>query len=367
MQKLTPIIIAGLFSTTSFAVMAEELDFDRHDANGDGYLSQAEFQNVQGVDAQFETADQDGDGMVSKDEVKAVAGQSDSSAQSDWQTSSDWETSSDMQSQDASTQSISTQGSENKDVNFDQHDMDGDGYLSETEFQDVQATDAQFETVDQDGDGRVSREEVKSADSQSSGGMATSSQVGMQGSSGNSSQGAALTGQKSFTEYDTDGNGEISATEAQSDEELAAHFAVLDADGSNSLDKQELEGNVHEQVSSGGMQSQGNTDSRVSYEQADSSVGTTSESAASYEQSGSQDAQSDATYEQASQDSQQPGSQQGAQGPKMSDAAFQEIDANGDDRISEDEAQQSGNDYVVSSFDGLDENGDGEISKDEVR
>lgn len=67
--------------------------------------------------------------------------------------------------------------------------------------------------------------------------------------------------------------------------------------------------------------------------------------------------------------SSQAGMQSGTQqsGAKMSEAAFEEIDADGDDRISEQEAQDSNDSYVMSAFTGIDENDDGYIEKEEIR
>lgn len=58
---------------------------------------------------------------------------------------------------------------------------------------------------------------------------------------------------------------------------------------------------------------------------------------------------------------------QDSSGPEMSDAAFQQIDANSDSRISREEAQQSNDSYVTRTFDGMDINGNGYIEKDEIK
>ncbi len=58
------------------------------------------------------------------------------------------------------------------------------------------------------------------------------------------------------------------------------------------------------------------------------------------------------------------GSQQRS-GPKMSDAAFQQIDADGDDRISREEG--SSNEYVNRTFDGIDADSSGYIEKQEIK
>ena len=59
MKTLTPVLLAGLFS--SGAVLAQDVNFNENDTDQDGYLSQSEWQNVQGVSASFEQADTDGD------------------------------------------------------------------------------------------------------------------------------------------------------------------------------------------------------------------------------------------------------------------------------------------------------------------
>ncbi|HEX7046070.1 MAG TPA: hypothetical protein VF275_00670 [Gammaproteobacteria bacterium] len=157
-----------------------------------------------------------------------------------------------------------------QDVNFDQKDKDGNGYLSQSEWRNVQNVNVQFEQADKDGDQRLSKTEVKSATSNSG---SQSQQMGSQ------------------------------------------------------------------QISSGSSQQSGSQSQQMGSQQISS------------QQSSSQ----------------QGGSQQSKRGPEMSDSAFMRIDANSDQRISKQEAQQSNSNYVSRTFDGIDENGNGYIEKNEIK
>lgn len=227
----------------------------------------------------------------------------------------------------------------NEKIDFDKHDKDSNGHLSQSEWRDVQGVNVSFNEADADGDGQVTKMEAKSAAKQEKSSMGYQQTAGSQSSQSSDSP---MLGQKSFDELDEDGDGKLSRDEASTDSELASHFAVLDRNGDDQLDQDEMR-QVHavsgqHDVSSGQQSTLQSRDSEsqqsemISFERAGSSQAATSDS-----------------------------------GKELSESAFRQVDADGDDRISRDEAEQSGIDYVVSSFEVIDENDNDYIEKEEIK
>ena len=73
MHSVSHIILATLLSTGT-AVAQETIDFDRHDTDNDGFLTEQEWNDINAAEADFETVDVDGDGRLSEAEVEAMRG-----------------------------------------------------------------------------------------------------------------------------------------------------------------------------------------------------------------------------------------------------------------------------------------------------
>ena len=71
MNSVSHIILATLLSTGT-AVAQETIDFDRHDTDNDGFLTEQEWNDINAAEADFETVDVDGDGRLSEAEVMAT-------------------------------------------------------------------------------------------------------------------------------------------------------------------------------------------------------------------------------------------------------------------------------------------------------
>jgi hypothetical protein len=68
-KQILTVLVAGTFGLSG-AAFAAPAAFAKADANGDGFVDEAEFANS-GVKKKFETLDKDGDGKLNKKEYSA--------------------------------------------------------------------------------------------------------------------------------------------------------------------------------------------------------------------------------------------------------------------------------------------------------
>lgn len=74
MNSVSHIILGTLLA--SGAALASEIDFDKHDKDGGGYLSKDEWRDIDQVVVDFERADANRDGRLDRDEVRNATSQS---------------------------------------------------------------------------------------------------------------------------------------------------------------------------------------------------------------------------------------------------------------------------------------------------
>jgi hypothetical protein len=68
-KQILTVLVAGVFGISG-AAFAAAAAFGKADANGDGFVDEAEFANS-GVTKKFKTLDKDGDGKLDKKEYSA--------------------------------------------------------------------------------------------------------------------------------------------------------------------------------------------------------------------------------------------------------------------------------------------------------
>lgn len=143
----------GMPADATTGVQFEDLDKD-----GNGYLSSTELQGASGAaaDASSATIDTDQDGQVSRDEFIAHQERSEMT-----------NSASSMASSDQVGGAASSDPTGGSDMSFDSLDQNGNGYLSEDEFQSAQGVTGTEGTtaVDTDQDGQISRTEFAAFES----------------------------------------------------------------------------------------------------------------------------------------------------------------------------------------------------------
>lgn len=232
-MKTVSHIIAATLLTTGVAAANEEIRFNDKDANGDGYISQTEWRDMQ-ANVDFLQVDTNGDGLLTEQELQAsdkITLQSTSGQESQFGAS-------DITTSD--TQAFGTETSTEL-GEFESQDSDRDGALSESEWQNV-GVDVEFSEVDQDQDGQVTAQEIQQSDRvelQSAGmqsgqaGMSQTGQHGMMGGAGSSSE------QVDFNTIDTDRDGFVTESEWQNSN-VDVQFSEIDQDRDGFVSEQDL-------------------------------------------------------------------------------------------------------------------------------
>ncbi|HEX7047081.1 MAG TPA: hypothetical protein VF275_05885 [Gammaproteobacteria bacterium] len=190
MKSVSHIILATLLGTGT-AMAAERINFDQHDANGDGYLSKSEWTNVGKINVGFEQLDRNSDQMLDKQEIRdsqlklqqsGNMQRASSQGQSNTQSSQDGKQA--FQQADKNSDGRISQdeaGNAGYDyvvIYYDPMDADGNGYLDENEW-DLNETGAgiyddgvsnisyandSFDTYDANDDGFLDENEVAEDD-----------------------------------------------------------------------------------------------------------------------------------------------------------------------------------------------------------
>ena len=74
MKTVSSVVAATLLAAgMAFAEDEQSVDFDRYDADGDGYLSEEEWREIDFVTVDFATVDMDRDGQLNRNEVRQRA------------------------------------------------------------------------------------------------------------------------------------------------------------------------------------------------------------------------------------------------------------------------------------------------------
>lgn len=312
MQRLAMLIIAASF--TAGAAFAHEtgqeeiledarnesgnmFDFERHDANGDGYLTEAEWQDAGNTANDFANVDENEDGYLDEDEVHAYA-----NARPGQVTPEDdfMGTGHDPLSQDAA---------DNEPVSQATEAAAADGVDREMRRQ---ADPAAAETSPIDNSLFASRERDA---------------------------------EQSLTRMDSSGDGRISRQEAEQDEQARRNFVAWDSNQDGYLDQDEID--TGRRVSQEDVSFRDNDrDGRISREETDA------------DEFDTLDANNDG-YLDPAEISYEPGER------TIADAAgFQDLDTDGDARLSRSEAANDS--HVDVNFDTWDNNGDGYLEEEEV-
>lgn len=324
MKWVSHIILATLLSTGT-AVAQETIDFDRHDTNSDGFLTDQEWSDIDAVVIAFDDVDADGDGKVSKAEVTAAA---DVEAKSTSQAGADLST----QEVTADDHSMAQSGQ------IDRNAKEEDPTMRDAASEDS-STSSASSTASED---RSMTTDASASDSEQSG-FVTADERSQQQASGASDEQSAtpeLQGGLATQPSDVAAEDQEDASVEQPDVEMqnVDTAAARDADtmsASTSSDKQKSQskqdsGSSQQQAAqTGSSQSKGGT-----------SQGSQSQSASSQQQGSMQQA-----------GKQGGSSQQGKQ-------AFRDADKDGDQRLSQSEVKEAGFDYVVMYFEPLDVNRD---------
>lgn len=297
MKSVSHIILATLLSTGT-ALAQDTIDFDSHDSNNDGFLTNQEWNEIDAVVVAFADVDVDGDGKLSKAEVTAA---SEVDAESSPQPGADLAA---------------------EEVTAEEHSMAQRGQIdrnADEEDPTVQSTAA--------GAGE-SDASMTTADAVSGDAAADQDDSTISGTSGMQTQGALDVEPADVT---ADEDSSVDASGEQTD----VGVRKVDADSEDDA------------VITAASDESGNEASTSSAGMSDSS----SMQASSNPQSSAQD-----------------GMQQAGSQSSSTDAghqAFNDADADGDKRLSQREVEDAGFDYVVMYFEPLDTNRDSYLDESE--
>lgn len=317
MKSVSHIILATLLSTGT-AIAQETIDFDRHDTNSDGFLTDQEWNEIDAVAVAFDDVDADGDGKLSQAEVTAASAVD---AESSPEPGADFESTAvtaedhsmaqggeiDRASseEDPTMQGAAVAGSDTSDASADNATASSDAAGSEDE-------QAGFATT-------ADTSDEKQPEVEATAGAETASESDAESTAGGPQGGLAA------VPSDTVADDQVDASAEQPDVEMQnADTAAV-------------------------------SDTETMAASADSDDG---------ESQSGQDSSSSQQQTTGQQGSMQPASQQGSS-TQQGKQAFSEADKDGDKRLSQSEVEDAGYDYVVMYFEPLDTNRDSYLDESE--
>lgn len=323
MKSVSHIILATLLSTGT-AIAQETIDFDHHDTNNDGFLTDQEWSDVNAGVVAFDDVDADGDGKLSKAEVTAASAVDAESSP---------EPGADLETTEVTAEDHSMAQSGQIDRNADEEDPTLSGAASNVGDQapivamdDTEAERDARDTADEQSATAISSQDNK-ADSATDDERRAASDPQMQ--EAGDEQAGFVTAEESERATDTEPQGGLAAqtgdvvTEDNQDASVAQpDVEMQNIDTATTRDSESMAANVD-----GDEQSQQQAAAQGSDQR----------------QGGMQQAGSD---------------QQGKQ-------AFRDADRDGDNRLSESEVKDAGYDYVVMYFEPLDINRDSYLDESE--
>lgn len=215
MKSVSHIILATLLGT-GVAVANESVNFNKHDANKDGRLSQSEWSDIGQVDVSFDQLDRNGDGMVDKQEVRDSQVKLEKSATT-------------QRTSGQSAQQSGQQASRKGKQAFREADADRDNRVSQREVQDAgyDYVAIYYEPMDADGDGYLDENEW---DINETG-------AGIYDDGAETISYTAET----FSTYDLDDDGFLDQTEVSDDDYLESNFSSLDANNDGFVSEDEAD------------------------------------------------------------------------------------------------------------------------------
>jgi len=335
MPYLIPLVLAALFCVS--ATVAQEnaaddldlvFDFDSHDTNGDGYLTEAEWQDARSFDIDFAAADANRDGYIEEQEARAVLA-TPATPESSRET-------------DAATPEENYLGTGYDPLSSDP--ADNEIVSSETEA-------AASGDVDREVPAEVSaagREQPQAASEN----RLPARERGAQPSS--------------LPELDSSQDGQVSREEAAQDPQVGSHFVVWDANQDGYLDQQEIDQGREQNANSDGrkdVNKESSEDGReqdisLAEEDIDGDGKIAPEEASTDVDFDTLDSNRDG-YLDAAEVNYDPGERD------LADAAeFDVHDADGDSRLNRTEA--ANDPYVNANFDAWDSDRDGYLEEEEV-
>ena len=137
MKSVSHIILATLLAGGGTALANEQIDFQKHDANRDGKLSQQEWSDVGRIDVSFSQLDRNSDQQLSKQEVRnsrlqLASGQQ--SQQKSQQGKQAFQQADENRDRKLSRDEARNAGYDYVVMYYDPIDADGNGYLDENEW-----------------------------------------------------------------------------------------------------------------------------------------------------------------------------------------------------------------------------------------
>lgn len=326
MKSVSHIILATLLSSGT-AIAQETIEFDRHDTNNDGFLTEQEWNDIDAVESDFDTLDVDEDGLLSEAEVMATR---------DVELEAEQETGADLERREVAADDHANVQRGRIDRNADEEDPTLSGAAStEADEAAIVATD-DTEAEREEGDDREAGNEQAATDvsmEEDEAGFATD-EAGNDRDAANEPQ---------MQEAGDEQAGFVTAEEgdaATDDPEPQGGLAMQPSEVA--AEDEDAAGDVNEAQSDTEMQ---NIDTSAARDEGELAGAQTAEEGAQMQDVGERpDPMQQGDLASLSEESLQ---------------AFQQVDADSDELISRQEAEDAGFEYVAIHFDDLDQDGNG--------
>lgn len=168
MQATARIILMVMCGTPLAAVAQDSIDFDRYDADGDGYLVESEWRDVTESNKTFDLVDTNRDGRLDKAEVDAaIATEQESGRNISGQQSDDaMDSRNEAEGNDSPVTSERISAPESQQRNVGLYDTDQDGRVSRSEAQKDGELVTYFVIWDTNQDGYLDQNELDSGSRQ---------------------------------------------------------------------------------------------------------------------------------------------------------------------------------------------------------
>lgn len=124
MEKLSTLLIAGMFSFGTAAFAQDDVNFEELDQDGDGQLSRTEVAQNGDLAANFSRLDADGDGYLAREEAQTASMKNEGDEYRAVSEEDEFDNHSDSQSQDV--QEISADTEDNADTAAETESEEGD-------------------------------------------------------------------------------------------------------------------------------------------------------------------------------------------------------------------------------------------------
>lgn len=226
-SRIAPLVMAAMFPA-GVASAQEEIDFDRYDTDGDGFLTQSEWRAVGNVSASFDSMDTNRDGRLSKGEVEAGLTVEERNI--------DYELDEGSEQQDIVTSPVSDV--ENQPRNVGMYDTDNDGRVSREEAHKDGELVTYFAIWDTDDDGYLDQDEINQGSSDV---QRERRNVEYRGEPAVTPPQTGTEGEAGFQEADANGDNRVSRMEANdaNAEYIVLYFDTLDANSDGFVDRNE--------------------------------------------------------------------------------------------------------------------------------